>query len=1046
MTRLQSGRIECASPARTSDGLVDVHVSLNGIDTDFGASGYSFKYYDQPAPHPGSGFAQIVPNGGPVGGGTYVTIDGVGFLAFAPEISFVRCRWDGGVVDPVAMRRAKLPLDLPPPESSAATHTDERVVCLAPRARPGAGLTVNVSLSLNARDFGSTGLTFQYYQPPRIDIITPSGGHRTGGTIVTIHGAGFNVLDDGAHVSCEFGRGEVYNAKFTVVRPVERVTHSTIVCEAPTTKVSDTRGLWIALNGYEIDGGRDPMPTNQNYTYYNPPTVDSVLPQAGVFSGGTVVTLLGQGFYGLAGNPELASCRFVVTSLDGEPVVQDTSPIALLSNFWTCRSPSQSNIQEGEAASVLITLNMQQYVDTGYKFSYYGLRVDEVSVNDGPPGGVASGGTIVTLRGLGFDVGPVAYCRFGESKAQISSVISVDAEKLVCATPPAPRKVLHGDGTAEDVHLLLSTDNVVYIDIGYDYTYYDQPTAFSQVVPEGGPKRGGTAVTLTGGGFTRFNPAWDPLTNADKRSAARCLWGGDFASRLRISGNIKNVDGSSPPADATAELLMSGEAGVTAPSIVRATLADPDNGDAVFSDGDVLTIVFDMSTNQAGEGALTYAGGRELVDGLFSFSDSLGSRYTGRWLDASVFGIEVIDATGHGDPSPGSTTVSVIGDIKNANELSRWCKAVATLSGDVGRAVAPQIGRFEAATWDRKDAGWSRYDTLRVSFDQLTDLGGREGGKDFVDTVLAFSHPLGADYSGAWSDRSTFLVTILDPTGASPGGPPINETSGAVISVAGQLRNRPGTSSLAYGEHTLSVGNWGEVRAPRLLRFFARDADNLNASCDTGDELIVQFDMAVNRGECMEWSLSTDNLPVCARRPSGGAAFVDSLFGVTALLGTNYSGAWTDGSTFAITITDAPRELAPAPFNTLLKVPAGANVRNANATSDALVFGPELMGAAERFETFPEPPVLTSIVANDFANVDLRVGPGDTITIAFDRPTDRGVDSAGTPRNGECTWAWNNAGTQRVRTQDLSNCELHRLFDLLRENDKGQHVKITEVR
>ena len=31
-------------------------------------------------------------------------------------------------------------------------------------------------------------------------------------------------------------------------------SHSTIVCEAPTTKVSDTRGLWIALNGYEIDG------------------------------------------------------------------------------------------------------------------------------------------------------------------------------------------------------------------------------------------------------------------------------------------------------------------------------------------------------------------------------------------------------------------------------------------------------------------------------------------------------------------------------------------------------------------------------------------------------------------------------------------------------------------------------------------------------------------------------------------------------------------------------------------------------------------------
>ena len=87
------------------------------------------------------------------------------------------------------------------------------------------------------------------------------------------------------------------------------MTHSTIVREAPTTKVSDTRGPWIALNGYEIDGGRDPMPTNQNYTYYNPLTVDSVPLRRASSPAAPWSRCWGKGFYGLAGNPELASCR-----------------------------------------------------------------------------------------------------------------------------------------------------------------------------------------------------------------------------------------------------------------------------------------------------------------------------------------------------------------------------------------------------------------------------------------------------------------------------------------------------------------------------------------------------------------------------------------------------------------------------------------------------------------------------------------------------------------------------------------------------------------
>ena len=39
--------------------------------------------------------------------------------------------------------------------------------------------------------------------------------------------------------------------------------------------------------------------------------------------------------------------------------------MALLPEVWTCRSPPQSGIEEGEGARVLVTLNAQQYVDTG---------------------------------------------------------------------------------------------------------------------------------------------------------------------------------------------------------------------------------------------------------------------------------------------------------------------------------------------------------------------------------------------------------------------------------------------------------------------------------------------------------------------------------------------------------------------------------------------------------------------------------------------------------------------------------------------------------
>ena len=50
---------------------------------------------------------------------------------------------------------------------------------------------------------------------------------------------------------------------------------------------------------------------------------------------------------------------------------------------------------------------------------------------------------------------------------------------------------------------------------------------------------------------------------------------------------------------AAPSLLMGGDFGrVSAPRLVSYTVDDPDNGDALFGDGDVLTIRFDQATNK----------------------------------------------------------------------------------------------------------------------------------------------------------------------------------------------------------------------------------------------------------------------------------------------------------------------------------------------------------------------------------------------------------------------------------------------------------------
>ena len=380
---------------------------------------------------------------------------------------------------------------------------------------------------------------------------------------------------------------------------------------------------------------------------------------------------------------------------------------------------------------------------------------------------------------------------------------------------------------------------------------------------------------------------------------------------------------------------MSGQAGVRAPDIATAALADPDNGDDVFGAGDTLTITFDAPTNKAGSGLLSEAGGKAYVDELFSFSHSLGARYHGRWRDASVFVVTMVDTGGHAIPaSLGGATVAVVGDIKTSNELSRWCKAVTPLSGNTGTQAAPTIAAFDAHTWDLHDAGWSHHDTITIRFDRPTDRGGRQGGKGFVDTTISFSQPLGADYSGTWRDASTFVVTVLDASGAGD-GPRVNGTSGALVSIASQLYNSPRTSSPSSSSYRMQSGDFGDAAASRRACALSTWPTPTTAT---------RLTTRATRSSCSSTAPSLRRAvsrprprlttAPSARRASGGVEFVDSLVTLSSPIGANYSGGWRDASSLVITVLEPyPRaEHAPRPYDTVLRVPASANITNLAGT------------------------------------------------------------------------------------------------------------------
>jgi hypothetical protein len=356
---------------------------------------------------------------------------------------------------------------------------------------------------------------------------------------------------------------------------------------------------------------------------------------------------------------------------------------------------------------------------------------------------------------------------------------------------------------------------------------------------------------------------------------------------LSNTSNIRNRASSTLPSIGV-PVELTGDFGASAPRLDAFT-ARAAAGSTMYGAGaSTFAVRFDKYTDRGGT-----HGGKRYVDSLFAFSHQIGSSYSGTWIDASIFEVTIVSTDGLHTPVDRSMRVSLAGSVRNPARTSLPAAGDVRVRTDASQSyfAPPRILEARAIDTSNNDTRLGTGDQLRLIFDKETNglagLGaiGASGAalpnRTYVDALLAFSDsagapvmlPPGASYSGLWEDTSTFVVTF----GAGLGnGSDTTELASVSVRTEADLRTRAAVSrASSYSAPILN--DFGSFAPPRIVRLTARDERSAGFDYNRGDELVVTFDRATNRG--------APTLP-----ESGGRELVDALLSFSHALGSSYSG------------------------------------------------------------------------------------------------------------------------------------------------------------
>lgn len=349
--------------------------------------------------------AAVEPNSGSPQGGETVTIRGGGFVA-PVRVLF------GGVVAQVQ--------SVSPSRIRVTTPRSPQQVPVGSTLAVTVSVTIRLNQEGEATDALPNGFTYAHggvILQPQIFSVTPASGPNEGGTRVTINGDGFD-----APVQVFFGQGTSATNFDGVEATVESVSRTRIVVISPAALSfgQNNQNQVVDILVKNLNTGFFAI-APQAFKYGVKVLITAISPGAGIFSGGTLVTIFGQGF----DEPVAVQIGGVgqdVISVSGTEVVIRTVAVRVedcaldAAGFSNNRGVVQvTNIETGDSAE-------------GPEFEY--LIPEPLITGISPSSGFETGGTLVTITGSGFTA-PVRVL-FGD---QAGSVSSVSPTQITVVTP-----------------------------------------------------------------------------------------------------------------------------------------------------------------------------------------------------------------------------------------------------------------------------------------------------------------------------------------------------------------------------------------------------------------------------------------------------------------------------------------------------------------------------------------------------------------------------------------------------------------------------------
>ena len=442
-----------------------VQLALNGVD--FIDTGKTFRFLENTT------LTKLVPRVGSVRGGTPVVVTASNMNA----TSGFSCRFGDMAV------------------LGTRNEATGELVCVSPES-PGGNATVPVTIALDGQTYSPTPdcnveieKCFVYKNPLSASRLYPTLGPIEGGTKLTIYGSNFYDAE-GVQGLCQFHHEE----KGTFSSHMTLLDSEHFTCETPTMQQFQiqTYGFQFAANGADFE-----VSTFEFRFYKHPqlvaPKGDTIRPVGSSLLGGTSVTVSGSGFIDSSDGIRVRWVDKITGAIfmSGKVTFVSDEKIVLLTSAYP--HALGDRIKADTKLSVSLNDGLDFSLPAEDTFSWYVVpALTEIQ----PPLGPRLGETAVALLGVGFiNLRGVARCRFGDITTLAvyddSAVSGIPVFR--CKSPPWP--------VPDWVNVEIAMDGQVFTEAkNVKFQYYGEYDILA-ATPAGGPKAGGTEITVSGVGL-----------------------------------------------------------------------------------------------------------------------------------------------------------------------------------------------------------------------------------------------------------------------------------------------------------------------------------------------------------------------------------------------------------------------------------------------------------------------------------------------------------------------------------------------------------------